>query len=90
MLCEGYKFEGTANSVSVLILVLMEDALRDQVISIPGKRVSLNPCSNGRCSASFDEFVSAYKNAEVLILVLMEDALRDVEANEGSTLASLS
>ena len=64
---------------SVLILVLMEDALRGLKIKKPRKLCwSLNPCSNGRCSASFEDFVSAYKNAEVLILVLMEDALRDI------------
>ena len=37
---------------NVLILVLMEDALRD-VVKNPknGKLFCLNPCSNGRCSA---------------------------------------
>ena len=36
----------------------------------------LNPCSNGRCSASLSEQVAALFN-KVLILVLMEDALRE-------------
>ena len=37
----------------VLILVLMEDALRDFVSAYKNAEISesLNPCSNGRCSA---------------------------------------
>ena len=35
----------------------------------------LNPCSNGRCSASFYRSLPR-ELQEVLILVLMEDALR--------------
>ena len=36
----------------VLILVLMEDALRDKSkVQVIDKYGSLNPCSNGRCSA---------------------------------------
>ena len=61
----------------VLILVLMEDALRAQdsnsycLISL-----CLNPCSNGRCSASKALKTVVAKRDSVLILVLMEDALR--------------
>ncbi len=45
----------TKNTI-VLILVLMEDALRDvlpieQLLELLG----LNPCSNGRCSARLQE-----------------------------------
>ena len=40
-------------SQTVLILVLMEDALREsRLMRYNHMRVSLNPCSNGRCSAS--------------------------------------
>ena len=35
----------------VLILVLMEDALRDKYWMTASYQSSLNPCSNGRCSA---------------------------------------
>ena len=38
----------------VLILVLMEDALRVTLkTNIPPRVKRLNPCSNGRCSASY-------------------------------------
>ena len=60
-----------------LILVLMEDALR--VISaghIVIKKAGLNPCSNGRCSASLTLYDILLEETGVLILVLMEDALR--------------
>ena len=59
-----------------LILVLMEDALRGNAFSlqmIPMDR--LNPCSNGRCSASIPRRETG-SGTEVLILVLMKDALR--------------
>ena len=63
---------------SVLILVLMEDTLRDEKetrksISYGG----LNPCFNGRYSQS--EALSDFNesNNVVLILVLMEDTLRE-------------
>ena len=39
----------------------------------------LNPCSNGRCSASLAFFRLWLENVGVLILVLMEDALREFE-----------
>ena len=38
--------------------------------------VSLNPCSNGRCSARVRRKYILAWNEKVLILVLMEDALR--------------
>ena len=38
--------------------------------------IRLNPCSNGRCSASFDNLSEEILDFIVLILVLMEDALR--------------
>ena len=55
MLCETYRHPRRYTIRTVLILVLMEDALR----GVHRKRVrrarySLNPCSNGRCSASSD------------------------------------
>ena len=40
-------------------------------------KYSLNPCSNGRCSASGHNNLCA-KQVRVLILVLMEDALREL------------
>ena len=61
----------------VLILVLMEDAL---VLVCPlcytGTLLwSLNPCFNGRCTRTTQEFEWLFTREEVLILVLMEDAL---------------
>ena len=60
----------------VLILVLMEDALRakEDFQGYP-KGSSLNPYSNGRCSARQQPPRDAPRPT-VLILVLMEDALR--------------
>ena len=47
---EGYK------DVKVLILVLMEDALRVGLFEkAMNSQSGLNPCSNGRCSASLSE-----------------------------------
>ena len=63
----------------VLILVLMEDALREiRVIPKTNIQWSLNPCSNGRCSARFLGRRPKKFGQVVLILVLMEDALRVV------------
>ena len=64
---------------SVLILVLMEDTLRDEKetrksISYGG----LNPCFNGRYSQRNTTRVVARVVPLVLILVLMEDTLRGV------------
>ena len=70
----------TMATKKVLILVLMEDALRVTLTWLRTQRmVSLNPCSNGRCSASAE--YNAYETDvfPVLILVLMEDALRDFQ-----------
>ena len=39
---------------------------------------SLNPCSNGRCSASMSPEGMMFNDIVVLILVLMEDALREL------------
>ena len=61
----------------VLILVLMEDTLRELEGQDrkPGLRC-LNPCFNGRYSQSIKrQFMAALKI--VLILVLMEDTLRE-------------
>ena len=63
----------------VLILVLMEDALRGySLTTLTLSKTCLNPCSNGRCSAS--PLGSTYNptGISVLILVLMEDALREL------------
>ena len=60
----------------VLILVLMEYALRVLMVIIPGiTTVCLNPCSNGICSARLST-TNVTDFMEVLILVLMEYALR--------------
>ena len=61
---------------SVLILVLMEDALRVWPSWLTRRGTScLNPCSNGRCSARLRR-LAVRLHTGVLILVLMEDALR--------------
>ena len=65
----------------VLILVLMEDALRGVTASIQSHlQHRLNPCSNGRCSARPYTYVYRAVQSRVLILVLMEDALREATA----------
>ena len=47
----------------VLILVVMEDALRVRIIPADGEiSLSLNPCCNGRCSASKQTKVKHTKN----------------------------
>ena len=52
MLCENSRKVYTSGEDLVLILVLMEDALRAQVADLFNKALTcLNPCSNGRCSA---------------------------------------
>ena len=60
----------------VLILVLMEDTLREKKVRVEDPKNRLNPCFNGRYSQRKRE--SIYQSAifEVLILVLMEDTLR--------------
>ena len=65
----------------------MEDALRERVITTQlWRQLCLNPCSNGRCSASLFTKALTSKSATVLILVLMEDALREVEREDGTHL----
>ena len=62
----------------VLILVLMEDALREGMVgSMLACHTCLNPCSNGRCSARTEFRKCDFQRGYVLILVLMEDALRE-------------
>ena len=71
------NLSSTVSEQVVLILVLMEDALRgDGQPQVKKPERCLNPCSNGRCSASFCERVLHIDIIAVLILVLMEDALR--------------
>ena len=67
------KKEDTA---TVLILVLMEDTLRErEFFGHPFTFKSLNPCFNGRYSQRQHNFC-AHTGEIVLILVLMEDTLR--------------
>ena len=69
----------TESGMSVLILVLMEDALRGlYILATLHKSPSLNPCSNGRCSAREVKISEVSGDEGVLILVLMEDALREL------------
>ena len=65
------------STVFVLILVLMEDALGvcKRFLWQGGRRMSLNPCFNGRCSRRKSCNQERELNSCVLILVLMEDAL---------------
>ena len=64
-----------ATLISVLILVLMEDALVLLAKGAFGSSNScLNPCFNGRCTSTLISIVQD-KETYVLILVLMEDAL---------------
>ena len=59
----------------VLILVLMEDTLREQAVTENKEVAGLNPCFNGRYSQSQFNMTEVDGNM-VLILVLMEDTLR--------------
>ncbi len=79
MLCESSCNAVTRFESGVLILVLMEDALReDNQTPEQSPEKGLNPCSNGRCSARFNNQYSLNDFKAVLILVLMEDALREI------------
>ena len=71
-----FVFSQSNNKNQVLILVLMEDTLREvQVFEISPDEESLNPCFNGRYSQR--SYVRKYNYIfNVLILVLMEDTLR--------------
>ena len=65
----------------VLILVLMEDTLREAIETYFNCYCDcLNPCSNGRYSQSSVEAILIVDGEEVLILVLMEDTLRGAES----------
>ena len=78
MLCENLENVISKEVFGVLILVLMEDALRVVLMVLTcDEYVSLNPCSNGRCSASSTSDLLLETVNYVLILVLMEDALRE-------------
>ena len=71
----GGKYIEFSAKLPVLILVLMEDALRaKEHLLIKLLSNGLNPCSNGRCSKRKDPILIGFH--AVLILVLMEDALR--------------
>ena len=61
----------------VLILVLMEDTLREYVEDQTLLPSSLNPCFNGRYSQRDQVVVRNEGPFVVLILVLMEDTLRE-------------
>ena len=73
----GGNFKKKTMKATVLILVLMEYALRDPFRK-SGKRLQrcLNPCFNGICSARRTGTTTTLLNSSVLILVLMEYALR--------------
>ena len=79
MLCEFRGLNNNRPLEVVLILVLMEDgsASRDSD-TYTLEWDSLNPCSNGRCSASMSPEGMMFNDIVVLILVLMEDALREL------------
>ena len=68
------------NKVLVLILILMEDALREGVqLQKDPLPLGLNPYSNGRCSKRLKTKNHENKILFVLILIIMEDALRERE-----------
>ena len=60
----------------VLILVVMEDGLRQHLNETDNGRLSLNPCCNGRWSPTNGIQDLLEEFGEVLILVVMEDGLR--------------
>ena len=54
----------------------MEDALVPGMVIVPASEtLRLNPCFNGRCTRTRQDFRKTEGGAQVLILVLMEDAL---------------
>ena len=76
MLCDGCGPLDRKRGRTVLILVLMEYALRlRQNLNARRRGGSLNPCFNGICSA-IPRRVEVDRRVMVLILVLMEYALR--------------
>ena len=65
--------------ITVLILVVMEDALAPGILVSEIRREdSLNPCCNGRCTRTKKVRVEETKKTIVLILVVMEDALAQI------------
>ena len=57
----------------------MEDGLRVHCLCTSTSCIKcLNPCFNGRWSASRLTWIEHYWRSEVLILVLMEDGLREI------------
>ena len=82
--CNGRCSLSTTNKAlpayvaEVLILVVMEDTLRDFYSFAESKKsYSLNPCCNGRYSPSAHRHVGRANEGKVLILVVMEDTLRE-------------
>ena len=68
---------GSTEGRGVLILVLMEDTLRERVkAKLSLFLYCLNPCFNGRYSQSHRSLRYYHQTFRVLILVLMEDTLR--------------
>ena len=70
----------------------MEDGLRGQERKsyMRGCITSLNPCFNGRWSASFRRSEAKNADENVLILVLMEDGLRVLHDGDVITIPSES
>ena len=63
--------------IIVLILVVMEDALAQQItiMLVIFEGLGLNPCCNGRCTRTTKLHEGLTQFSYVLILVVMEDAL---------------
>ena len=73
--------ELNSHGETVLILVLMEDTLRAEIVVSPTVGTSgLTPCFNGRYSQRNYKSSSMW-SLRVLILVLMEDTLRAKRVN---------
>ena len=68
----------SAKDIIVLILVVMEDTLREYIDLVSVNPVCLNPCCNGRYSQR-NYIISENTLLSVLILVVMEDTLRDFD-----------
>ena len=67
----------SAKDIIVLILVVMEDTLREYIDLVSVNPVCLNPCCNGRYSQR-NYIISENTLLSVLILVVMEDTLREL------------
>ena len=77
MLYGFFKFIHIILTVKVLILIFLENALRQSNFDMEGlPRTGLNPYFFGKCSTAFLTVHEKTFDAFVLILIFLENALR--------------